>query len=90
MKELDTVVLRREIPGDGLEAGDVGAIVLCRGDASYEVEFVSGEGGTSALEAIRRKILGGPPSECGIAEEDGVQNAPPQPRVTCLRPHQPL
>ena len=52
MKELDTVVLRREIPGDGLEAGDVGAIVLCHGDDSYEVEFVSGEGGTVAVVTL--------------------------------------
>jgi len=57
MKELDTVVLRREIPGDGLEAGDVGAIVLCRGDASYEVEFVSGEGGTVAVVTLTDEDL---------------------------------
>ena len=49
MKELDTVVLRRALPDAGLEAGDVGAIVHCHGDASYEVEFISGEGGTIAL-----------------------------------------
>ncbi len=40
MKELDTVVLRRALPDAGLEAGDVGAIVHCHSDASYEVEFI--------------------------------------------------
>ncbi len=49
MKELDTVVLRRALPDAGLEAGDVGAIVHCHSDASYEVEFISGEGGTVAV-----------------------------------------
>ncbi len=52
MKELDTVVLRRELPEAGLEAGDVGAIVHCHADDSYEVEFVSGEGGTVAVVTL--------------------------------------
>ena len=52
MKELDTVVLRRELPDAGLEAGDVGAIVLSHGDDSYEVEFISGEGGTVAVVTL--------------------------------------
>ena len=52
MKELDTVVLRRTIPEVGLEAGDVGAIVHRHSDDSYEVEFVSCEGGTVAVETL--------------------------------------
>ncbi len=52
MKELDTVVLRRELPEVGLEAGDVGVIVHCHGDDAYEVEFVSGEGGTLAVVTL--------------------------------------
>lgn len=52
MKGLDTVVLRRELPEVGLEAGDVGAIVHCHGDEVYEVEFVSGEGGTLAVVTL--------------------------------------
>ena len=49
MKELDAVVLRRALPEAGLEAGDVGAIVYRHPEDSYEVEFVSGEGGTVAV-----------------------------------------
>ena len=52
MKELDTVVLRRALPEVGLEAGDVGAIVHRHSDDSYEVEFVSGEGGTVAVVTL--------------------------------------
>jgi Domain of unknown function (DUF4926) len=49
MKEFDSVVLRRALPDAGLEEGDVGAIVHCHNDASFEVEFISGEGGTLAV-----------------------------------------
>jgi hypothetical protein len=49
MKESDTVVLRRALPDAGLEAGDVGTIVHRHDDASYEVEFISGEGDTVAV-----------------------------------------
>jgi hypothetical protein len=49
-RELDTVVLTRDIPEQGLKAGDVGAIVLDYGDGrSYEVEFVTADGQTAAL-----------------------------------------
>jgi hypothetical protein len=46
MNELGTVVLRRDLPEAGLEAGDVGVIVHAHPGDSYEVEFVSGEGAT--------------------------------------------
>jgi hypothetical protein len=49
MRELDTVVLRRALPEAGLEAGDVGAVVHCHSAEAFEVEFVSGEGGTVAV-----------------------------------------
>ena len=52
MKELDTVVLRRALPEAGLEAGDVGAVVHRYDAESYEVEFVSGEGGTVAVVTL--------------------------------------
>ena len=52
MKELDTVVLRRELSEFGLEAGDVGAVVDGHTDDSYEVEFVSGKGGTVAVAPL--------------------------------------
>jgi len=52
MKELDTVVLRRALPEAGLEAGDVGAVVHRYDPESYEVEFVSGQGGTVAVVTL--------------------------------------
>lgn len=57
MKELDTVVLRRSLPDAGLEAGDVGAVVHCHDAESYEVEFVSGEGGTVAVVTLTASDL---------------------------------
>jgi hypothetical protein len=50
ISELDTVVLTRDLPEHGLEAGDVGAVVHVHpGAANFEVEFVSAEGRTLAL-----------------------------------------
>jgi len=48
---LDAVVLTRDLPESGLRTGDVGAIVEVYEDA-YEVEFVTGAGGTQALLAL--------------------------------------
>ena len=52
MREFDTVVLRRALPDAGLEAGDVGAVVHRYSAESFEVEFVSGEGGTVAVVTL--------------------------------------
>jgi len=50
IQELDTVVLTRDLPEHGLEAGDVGAVVhLYPGADTFEVEFVSAEGRTIAV-----------------------------------------
>jgi hypothetical protein len=49
MRELETVVLRHALPDAGLEAGDVGAVVHRHSADAFEVEFVSGEGGTIAV-----------------------------------------
>lgn len=64
IRELDTVVLTRDQPDLGLEAGDVGAVVhVYRSGEAVEVEFVSGSGatvavGTLALAAVRRLDAG--------------------------------
>ena len=48
-KELDCVVLTRDLPAHRLEAGDVGAVVHCHpGASAYEVEFVAAAGSTVA------------------------------------------
>ncbi len=53
IKELDPVVLTRDLPEHGLEAGDVGAVVHVYAEAnSYDVEFVSAEGRTLALVTL--------------------------------------
>ena len=46
---LDTVVLKKDIPEQGLKAGDVGAVVERYGTTGIEVEFVTGSGHTQAL-----------------------------------------
>ena len=53
MTELDTVVLRRNLPEEGLEKGDVGAIVHRHSEDAFEVEFVTGDGGTVAVVTVR-------------------------------------
>lgn len=50
IRELDTVVLTRDLKEHGLREGDVGAVVHRYPDGTtYEVEFVSAEGATVAL-----------------------------------------
>ena len=49
IRELDPVVLVRDIPESGLRAGDLGAVVQTYGTAAVEVEFVTARGHTQAL-----------------------------------------
>ncbi len=49
IKELDTIVLTRDIKEHNLEQGDVGAVVHCYPANGFEVEFVTGEGNTAAV-----------------------------------------
>jgi len=55
IKELDTVVLTRNLDKYGLKEGDVGAVVHCydSGEA-FEVEFVTAEGATVAVLTLER------------------------------------
>jgi hypothetical protein len=49
-KELDTVILTRDVKEKNLEKGDVGAVVVVyKNGTSYEVEFVEADGRTKAL-----------------------------------------
>ena len=54
---LDTVVLREDLPGFGLEAGDVGAVVETYGGENLEVEFVGGSGTARALVTLEASQL---------------------------------
>jgi len=53
IKEHDRVVLRKEIPEQGLKAGDVGTVihVYKKGEA-FEVEFVTLDGETVAIATL--------------------------------------
>jgi len=46
---LDTVVLSRDLPEHGLQAGDLGAVVEVYPPDGVEVEFVRASGQTKAL-----------------------------------------
>jgi hypothetical protein len=48
-RELDAVVLARDLPDTGLRAGDLGAIVHVHAPDAFEVEFVTASGKTQAL-----------------------------------------
>jgi hypothetical protein len=50
IRELDTVVLTRDVPEHGLRRGDLGAVVhVYRGGNAFEIEFVTAEGRTVAV-----------------------------------------
>ena len=51
-RELDTVVLARDLPDLGLRAGDLGAVVHVYAPEAIEVEFVTASGRTEALVTL--------------------------------------
>lgn len=51
-RELDTVVLVRDVPQAGLRAGDLGAVVQVYPPEALEVEFVTASGRTQALVTL--------------------------------------
>ena len=54
-RELDTVVLLRDVPEAGLRAGDLGAVVHVYGPEALEVEFVRASGRTQALLTLETR-----------------------------------
>ena len=52
-RELETVVLERDIPERGLRKGDLGAVVELYGPDGLEVEFVRASGKTQALVELK-------------------------------------
>jgi hypothetical protein len=50
---LDTVVLDRDLPEEGLRRGDLGAVVDVYAPDGLEVEFVMASGRTKALVTLR-------------------------------------
>ena len=52
-REHERVVLTVSLPGEGLEAGDVGTVVHVYADGkAYEVEFVALDGHTTAVATL--------------------------------------
>jgi len=53
ISELDPVVLTQSLPDQGLEAGDVGCVVMIHeGGRGYEVEFTALTGDTLAVATV--------------------------------------
>jgi hypothetical protein len=66
IKELDPVVLTEALPDEGLQAGDVGWVVMVHaGGSGYEIEFVTLAGDAisvvtvpaEAVRAVRAKEI---------------------------------
>ena len=57
IKELECVVLKKDIPAYGLKAGDVGTVVLCHKKGGYEVEFMTYGGRTVAVATLEAREL---------------------------------
>ena len=58
IKELDPVVLSRDLPELGLKRGDIGAVVHCyKSGEAFEVEFITGEGETVAVVTLSSKDM---------------------------------
>ena len=51
-RELDTVVLEKDLPAHGLKRGDLGAVVEVYEPDAVEVEFVAASGKTEALVTL--------------------------------------
>ena len=54
-KTLDTVVLDCDLPDQGLQKGDLGAVVQIYEPDGLEVEFVSAAGQTEALLTLKER-----------------------------------
>ncbi len=55
IREHDVVVLACDFPEESLKEGDVGTVVLVyRGDAAYEVEFMTLDGETVAIVTLEK------------------------------------
>jgi hypothetical protein len=54
IKELDTVVLTKDLPEHALKRGDLGTIVLVHPAGGYEVEFMTLDGQTLAVVSLPR------------------------------------
>jgi Domain of unknown function (DUF4926) len=56
-KEFDAVVMKTDMPSNGLKIGDVGAVVQVNSADAIEVEFVTACGHTQALVTLTTKLV---------------------------------
>ena len=58
IREHDRVVLKSDVPAEGLKAGDVGTVVhIHKGGVAYEVEFMAMDGHTVAVATVESTQL---------------------------------
>jgi hypothetical protein len=58
IEELETIVLTMDMPEHGLQAGDIGAVVLVHSNGErYEVEFVTLSGDTVAVVTLTADMI---------------------------------
>jgi hypothetical protein len=58
IKAHDRIVLKTNIPGENLEAGDVGTVVhVYRDGLAYEVEFTTLNGETAAVVTVEAALV---------------------------------
>ena len=58
IKELDTIVLTRDLPENGLKQGDIGAVVhIYEESKAFEVEFITGQGDTVAVVTLKSQDI---------------------------------
>ena len=74
VKELDTVVLRVDIPSHRLKTGDVGAVVQVYSADAVEAEFVTAAGRTQALVTLATPSIRpvGPKDSLAVRELDAA------------------
>ena len=73
-RELDTVVLLRDVPESGLRAGDLGAVVQVYTPEALEVEFITASGRPQALLTLAARDIR------PVADEDLLAVRPATPR----------
>jgi len=75
IKEHDSVVLKADLPGEKLKAGDVGTVVHIHKDGfAYEVEFTTLDGRTLTVATVDREQLR-PVSRRDVAHVRELQTA---------------
>ncbi len=58
IKEHDRIVLSKDLPAEGLQAGDVGTVVHIHKEAeAFEVEFLTLEGETVAVVTLHSTLF---------------------------------